>query len=69
MGVGIFAPVPAVHMKSALDICAKEGKVSFGTNAWEVFVKASTQYGEGIPVRSTRVHKRATRMVWAHLER
>ena len=27
MGVGILAPVPAVHLKSALDTCAAPGRV------------------------------------------
>jgi hypothetical protein len=50
MGVGILAPVPAVHLKSALETCAKHGRVAFGSDAWEFFAKASLEYGEGIPV-------------------
>lgn len=50
MGVGILAPVPASIMRSALGTCAAEGKVAFGSGAWEVFERANQEYGEGIPV-------------------
>ena len=50
MGVGILAPVPAVHLKSALLTCEAMGRVAFGSEAWEVFDKASTGYGSGLPV-------------------
>ena len=50
MGVGLLAPVPAIFLKSALDICAAQDKVAFGTNAFEAFAKLDEQYGGGIPV-------------------
>jgi hypothetical protein len=50
MGVGILAPVPAVHLKSALDTCAAAGRVAFGSDAWEVLQRAGKNYGEGISV-------------------
>jgi hypothetical protein len=41
MGVGILAPVPAVHLALALNTCALAGRAAFGSNAWEIFQKAS----------------------------
>src|SRR3712207_1530410 len=35
--VGLLAPVPEEHLRSGLDVIAREGKVAFGTRAWEVF--------------------------------
>jgi len=50
MGIGILAPVPAVHLTSAMETCAKVGRVAFGSGSWEVFAKANEVYGIGIPV-------------------
>ena len=48
--------MPAQFLKSALDICAAEGVVAFGTNAWEVFAKIDEEYGAGIPVPIDATH-------------
>lgn len=50
MAIGLLAPVPAVHLKAALDTCTAAGRVAFGTEAFDVFHKAMTEYGAGIPV-------------------
>ncbi|MCJ2086452.1 hypothetical protein MKK88_10670 [Methylobacterium sp. E-005] len=50
MGVAILAPVPAVIIDSAMETCAREGVVAFGTNAFEVFHRVEEEYGTGIPV-------------------
>lgn len=50
MGVAILAPVPAVIIDSAIETCAREGVVAFGTNAFEVFHKVEEEYGTGMPV-------------------
>ena len=50
MGVGILAPVPAVHLKAALETCAAAGRVAFGSDAWEALQRADEKYGKGIPV-------------------
>ena len=50
MGIGLLAPVPAVHLKAALDACAAAGRVAFGTEAFDVFHKVMSGYGAGIPV-------------------
>lgn len=33
----ILAPVPEIHLISGLETCEKEGKVAFGSDAWELF--------------------------------
>ena len=50
MGVAILAPVPATILRAAQETCAASGRVAFGSNAWEVFNKATLDYGHGLPV-------------------
>lgn len=33
----ILVPVPEVHLVSGLETCESEGKVAFGSDAWELF--------------------------------
>lgn len=33
----ILAPVPLEHLKSGLEVCAKQGSVAFGTRKWDFF--------------------------------
>lgn len=33
----ILAPVPEIHLLSGLETCENEGKVAFGSDAWELF--------------------------------
>jgi hypothetical protein len=35
----LLAPVPEEHLVSGLEVCLKQGKVAFGTRAWETFFK------------------------------
>lgn len=35
--VALLAPVPLEHLESGKNTCASEGKVAFGSMAWEVF--------------------------------
>ena len=35
----LLAPVPEEHLVSGLEVCLKEGRVIFGTRAWETFFK------------------------------
>jgi len=37
MAQGILAPVPCVHLASAIATCAQHGRVAFGSNAVDVF--------------------------------
>jgi hypothetical protein len=50
MGVGILAPVPAMHMNAAVAAYGTSGRVAFGSNAWEMLRGAVDAYGAGIPV-------------------
>jgi hypothetical protein len=50
MGIGILAPVPAVLLPSAIETCEREGRVAFGTNAIDLFLKINEQYGSDLPV-------------------
>jgi hypothetical protein len=35
--VALLAPVPLEHLVDGVEVCAREGKVAFGSRAWEVF--------------------------------
>jgi hypothetical protein len=35
--VALLAPVPLGHLESGLEVCSGQGKVAFGSRAWEVF--------------------------------
>jgi hypothetical protein len=37
--VALLAPVPLEHLLDGAEVCVKEGKVAFGSRAWEVFRK------------------------------
>ena len=37
----LLAPVPEEHLRSGLGVCINEGKVAFGSRAWETFFKLS----------------------------
>jgi hypothetical protein len=50
MGIGLLAPVPAVHITSAIETYRRAGRVAFATNAIDVFAKIDEEYGAGIPV-------------------
>lgn len=45
----ILAPVPLEHLQTALDVCANEGSVAFGTRKWELF-RSLDQQRDGQPV-------------------
>ena len=48
-GIALLAPVPIAHLESGLEICDREGKVAFGSRAWEVFRELESCTG-GKPV-------------------
>lgn len=33
----LLTPVPLEHLRSGVDVCLEQGKVAFGSRAWEVF--------------------------------
>jgi hypothetical protein len=50
MGIAIYAPVPAVLLRSALETCNAKGRVAFGTNAQQLFEEIDSEFGPGLPV-------------------
>ncbi|MBS7539398.1 hypothetical protein [Ancylobacter lacus] len=46
----VLAPVPAVHLTSALAVCAERGRVAFGTRDTDFFPDLAQEYGAGIDV-------------------
>ncbi len=47
----ILAPVPEVHLISGMETCDREGKVVFGSEAWELFRQVDTlRRGEAVEV-------------------
>lgn len=47
--VALLAPVPLEHLEDGSEVCRKEGRVAFGSRAWEVFRKLDT-LRNGLPV-------------------
>ena len=47
---GLLAPVPEVHLASGVKICRTQGRVAFGSDAWEVFRSLDQGAGRGLPV-------------------
>lgn len=35
--IALLAPVPLQHLRDAVEVCKTQGKVAFGSRAWEVF--------------------------------
>jgi len=35
--LGLLASVPLDHLLDGLEVCQEQGKVAFGTRAWEAF--------------------------------
>ena len=50
MGVALLAPVPSMHLKSAMETCVRRGKVAFGSMKTDVFEKLDLEFGFGVPV-------------------
>ena len=47
--VALLAPVPEEHLLSGAVVCATEGKVAFGSRAWQVFRRLD-EMRSGVPV-------------------
>lgn len=47
---GLLAPVPLEHLVDGQDVCRAEGKVAFGSRAWEVFRKLDQESLQDLPV-------------------
>jgi hypothetical protein len=47
----ILAPVPEEHLVDGVSVCEKQGKVAFGSRAWEVFRKVDRlRHGDPVDV-------------------
>ncbi|MGI8757496.1 MAG: hypothetical protein ACR2MB_16890 [Acidimicrobiales bacterium] len=46
----ILAPVPLVHLLDGAEVCDREGKVAFGSQAWSFFAHLDDHDGRGDPV-------------------
>lgn len=49
MGIALLAPVPSVHLKSAVETCIGQGKVAFGSMKTDVFDTLRRDFGLGVP--------------------
>ena len=41
--IALLAPVPLAHLLDGRDVCQREGRVAFGSRAWEVFRKLDAE--------------------------
>lgn len=46
----ILTPVPLIHLHGGVEVCAREGKVAFGSQAWTFFTHLDDHDGLGDPV-------------------
>ena len=37
--VALLAPIPLEHLSDGVEVCTREGKVAFGSQAWEALAK------------------------------
>jgi hypothetical protein len=47
--IALLAPVPLQHLVSGQSVCAAEGRVAFGSRAWELFRELDS-LRKGLPV-------------------
>lgn len=46
----ILAPVPLIHLQGGVEVCEREGRVAFGSQAWSFFTHLDDHDGLGDPV-------------------
>jgi hypothetical protein len=66
--VALLTPVPLEHLVDGADVCASEGRVAFGSQAWEVFRALDAEGGVGILVLIYASHAEppvVARVTWA----
>lgn len=49
LDVALLAPVPLEHLQDGQKVCTKEGRVAFGSRAWEVFRQLDS-LRKGMPI-------------------
>jgi hypothetical protein len=47
--IALLAPVPIEHLRDAVEVCKAQGKVAFGSRAWDVFRQLDAEVN-GTPV-------------------
>jgi hypothetical protein len=50
VSIALLTPVPLQHLVGGREICTREGRVAFGSQAWEVFRELDVQGGAGTRV-------------------
>ncbi len=50
MTIALLTPVPLQHLVDGREVCAREGRVAFGSQAWEVFRELDREGGPGTRV-------------------
>lgn len=48
--VALLTPVPIDHLVDGVEVCRREGKVAYGSQAWETLMKFEDLGGVGAPV-------------------
>ena len=48
--VALLTPVPIDHLVDGVEVCRREGKVAYGSQAWETFRRFEDLGGVGAPV-------------------
>ena len=47
MTVALLTPVPVEHLLDGVEVCRREGKVAFGSQAFETFTRLDDEAGPG----------------------
>lgn len=67
MALALLAPVPLIHLEDGVEVCEREGRVAFGSNAWEVFRRLDDEAASRTPVLIYASHAAVTgrpRVTW-----
>jgi hypothetical protein len=48
--IALLCPVPLEHLKDGEELCRREGRVAFGSQAWELFERDLEGLRTGLPV-------------------
>jgi hypothetical protein len=67
MSIALLTPVPWEHLKDGEDVCQRQGKVAFGSNAFEELLKFEQEGGKGMHVliySSHKDHPTAAKVTW-----
>ncbi len=68
VAIALLTPVPLEHLVDGREVCAQEGRVAFGSQAWEVFRELDREGGPGTLVLIYASHSGALgrpRVTWS----